>query len=81
VWGGHNKQTNFLNDIGRNSLLGNRKKIAKFLMRTFYLPLYLPLCRAPSNCSMAVKNIKKKKSIKELSSPKSKASGTSNFLL
>jgi hypothetical protein len=22
-------------DIGRNSLLGNRKKIAKFLMRTF----------------------------------------------
>jgi hypothetical protein len=24
-----------LNDIGKNSLLGNRKKIAKFLMRTF----------------------------------------------
>ncbi len=24
-----------LNDIGRNSLLGNRKKITKFLMRTF----------------------------------------------
>jgi hypothetical protein len=24
-----------LNDIGRNSLLGNRKKIAKFLMSTF----------------------------------------------
>jgi hypothetical protein len=24
-----------LNDIGRNSLLGKRKKIAKFLMRTF----------------------------------------------
>jgi hypothetical protein len=24
-----------LNDIGRNSLLGNRKKLAKFLMRTF----------------------------------------------
>ena len=24
-----------LNDIGRNSLLGNRKKMAKFLMRTF----------------------------------------------
>jgi hypothetical protein len=24
-----------LNDIGRNSLLGNRKKIANFLMRTF----------------------------------------------
>ncbi len=23
-----------LNDIGRNSLLGNRKKIAKFLMQT-----------------------------------------------
>jgi hypothetical protein len=31
----HNKQTNSLNDIGRNSLLENRKKIAKFLMRTF----------------------------------------------
>jgi hypothetical protein len=25
----------FLNDIGRNFLLGNRKKIAKCLMRTF----------------------------------------------
>jgi hypothetical protein len=24
-----------LNDIGRNCLLGNRKKIAKFLMRAF----------------------------------------------
>jgi hypothetical protein len=24
-----------LNDVGRNSLLGNRKKIAKFLMSTF----------------------------------------------
>jgi hypothetical protein len=24
-----------LNDIGRNCLVGNRKKIAKFLMRTF----------------------------------------------
>jgi hypothetical protein len=24
-----------LNDTGRNCLLGNRKKIAKFLMRTF----------------------------------------------
>jgi hypothetical protein len=24
-----------LNDIGRNSSLGNSKKIAKFLMRTF----------------------------------------------
>jgi hypothetical protein len=24
-----------LNDIGRNCLLGNRKKIAKFFMRTF----------------------------------------------
>jgi hypothetical protein len=29
------QQANFLNDIGRNSLLGNGKKIAKFLMRTF----------------------------------------------
>jgi hypothetical protein len=28
-------QTRILNDIGRNSLLGNKKKIAKFLMRTF----------------------------------------------
>ncbi len=28
-------RTNLLNDIGRNSLLGNGKKIAKFLMRTF----------------------------------------------
>jgi hypothetical protein len=25
----------FWNDIGRNCLLGHRKKIAKFLMRTF----------------------------------------------
>jgi hypothetical protein len=32
-----------LNDIGRNSSLGNRKKIAKFLMRTSTFPLYLPL--------------------------------------
>jgi hypothetical protein len=31
-----------LNDIGRNSLLGNRKKIAKFLMRTFNLLAALP---------------------------------------
>ncbi len=39
VWGrgDDNKQTNswILNDLGRNSLLGKRKKIAKFLMRTF----------------------------------------------
>jgi hypothetical protein len=37
VWGregGMGPQLN-LNDIGRNFLLGNRKKIAKFLMRTF----------------------------------------------
>jgi hypothetical protein len=40
------------NDIGRNSLLGNRKKIAKFLMSTFtycstflYEALYLSLQR------------------------------------
>jgi hypothetical protein len=32
--GGMGPQLN-LNDIGRNCLLGNRKKIAKFLMRTF----------------------------------------------
>jgi hypothetical protein len=32
-----------LNDIGRNSLLGKRKKIAKFFNEDFYLPLYLPL--------------------------------------
>jgi hypothetical protein len=33
-------------DIDRNYLLGNRKKIATFLLRTFtvYLPLYLPAC-------------------------------------
>ncbi len=38
-----NKQTNsrVLNDIGRNSLLGNRKKIAKFLMRTFACSTFL----------------------------------------
>ncbi len=29
--------SNILNDIGRNSLLGNIKKIAKFLMRIFLL--------------------------------------------
>ncbi len=34
VWW-HNKQADEPNDIGRNFLLGNRKKIAKFLMRTF----------------------------------------------
>jgi hypothetical protein len=40
-----------LNDLGRNSLLGKRKKIAKFLMRTFtyrstflYGSLYVPFC-------------------------------------
>ncbi len=35
--GDDNKQTNswILNDLRRNSLLGKRKKIAKFLMRTF----------------------------------------------
>ncbi len=34
---GDNKQRNswILNDLGRNSLLGKRKKIAKLLMRTF----------------------------------------------
>jgi hypothetical protein len=31
-----------LNYFGRNCLLGNRNKIAKFLMR-FFLPLYFPL--------------------------------------
>ncbi len=36
-----------LNDIGRNSLLGNRKKIAKFFNEDFYLPLYLPLWSRP----------------------------------
>ncbi len=35
------------NDIGRNCFLGHRKKIAKFLIRTFtFLPLYLPLWSA-----------------------------------
>ncbi len=41
-----------LNDIGRNSLLGNRKKIAKFLMRTFTCRstfLYGLTCPFPSN--------------------------------
>jgi hypothetical protein len=34
-----------LNDIGRNCLLGNRKKIAKFLMRTFtYRSPFLYVC-------------------------------------
>jgi len=42
-----------LNDISRNSLLGNRKKIAKFLMRTFacrstFLYDYTPPPRAGS---------------------------------
>jgi hypothetical protein len=32
---GEVSNSRILNDIGRNSLLGNRKKIAKFLMRTF----------------------------------------------
>jgi hypothetical protein len=31
------------NDIGRNCLLGHRKKIAKFLNEDFYLLLYLPV--------------------------------------
>ncbi len=46
-WGEVSNSWN-LNDIGRNFLLGNRKKIAKCLMRTFavYLPLYLPLWHA-----------------------------------
>jgi hypothetical protein len=34
-----------LNEFGRNSLLGNRKKIAKFLMRTFtYRSTFLYAC-------------------------------------
>jgi hypothetical protein len=43
-----------LNDIGRNSLLGNRKKIAKFLMRTFtcrFTFLYAPPPLHPANVS------------------------------
>ncbi len=32
---GEVSNSGILNDIGRNSLLGNRKKIAKFLIRTF----------------------------------------------
>jgi hypothetical protein len=45
-----------LNDIGRNPLLGNRKKIAKFLMRTFTCRstfLYVPMagrCFHPHLC-------------------------------
>jgi hypothetical protein len=38
-----------LNNIGRNSLLGKRKKIAKFLMRTFtYRSTFLYVNRACS---------------------------------
>ncbi len=33
--GSKHASSKILNDIGRNSLLENRKKIAKFLMRTF----------------------------------------------
>ena len=36
-----------LNDIGRNSLLGNRKKIAKFLMRTFTCRSFFLYARQP----------------------------------
>jgi hypothetical protein len=32
-----------INDIGRNSLLGTRKKNSQILNEDFYLPLYLPL--------------------------------------
>ncbi len=35
------------NDIGRNCLLGQRKKLAKFFNEDFYLPLYLPLWCLP----------------------------------
>jgi hypothetical protein len=43
-----------LNDIGRNCLQGNRKKIAKFLMRTFtcrstFLYAIIPLRGEPSS--------------------------------
>ncbi len=41
-WGKMFQQLNLENDIGRNSLLGHRKKIAKFL------PLYLPLWQGES---------------------------------
>ncbi len=35
LWGPNMHPLKILNYIGRNSLLGNRKKIAKFVMRTF----------------------------------------------
>jgi hypothetical protein len=46
-----------LNDIGRNSSLGNSKKIAKFLMRTFacrstFLYVFIQLASAV-NCKLS----------------------------
>ncbi len=40
---GKNSKSLIWNDIGRNCLLVHRMEIAKFLMRTFTLPIYLPL--------------------------------------
>ncbi len=45
--GGEVSNSWILNDIGRNLFLGSRRKIAKCLMMTNYLPLYLPPCCAP----------------------------------
>jgi hypothetical protein len=45
-----------LNDIGINSLLGYRKKIAKFFNGDFYLPLYLPLWRKGKVRPLTVKH-------------------------
>ncbi len=55
IWGELSNSC-ILNDIGRNSLLGNRRKIAKFLMSTFtyrstflydLTPLRIPLMNPP----------------------------------
>jgi hypothetical protein len=43
VFGKIFEKLNLENDISRNCLLGHRNEIAKFLMKNFTLPLYLPL--------------------------------------
>jgi hypothetical protein len=41
AFGGNISNSSIWNDIGRNCLLGKRKKIAKFFNVDFYLPLCL----------------------------------------
>jgi hypothetical protein len=58
--GSDNKQTNswILNDLGRNSLLGKRKKIAKFLMRTFtYRSTFLYGCDSAQLSDIILKKV------------------------